>query len=52
MIVFLPLFSFIKAVADHVPMLHPFGYAIGNEGTSEGGGAASKWAKKVKSWFK
>lgn len=31
MIVFLPLFSFVKAVADHVPLLHPLGYLIGKE---------------------
>ncbi|RDV11917.1 AI-2E family transporter [Pontibacter diazotrophicus] len=35
MIVFLPLFSFIKAVADHVPMLKPLGYTIGSEGAKE-----------------
>ena len=51
MIVFLPLFSFIKAVADRVPMLHPLGYAIGNEDAAEGEGPASRLVGKVKSWF-
>lgn len=51
MIVFLPLFSFIKVVADHVPMLNPIGYAIGNEDTGEGAGPASKMKKKIKSWI-
>lgn len=51
MIVFLPLFSFIKAVADHVPMLNPVGYTIGNEDSGEGEGPASKLAGKIKSWF-
>ena len=51
MIVFLPLFSFIKAVADHVPMLNPVGYTIGNEDSGEGEGIGSKLAKRVKSWF-
>lgn len=51
MIVFLPLFSFIKAVADHVPMLNPVGYTIGNEDSGEGEGPGTKLAKKVKSWF-
>lgn len=32
MIVFLPLFSFIKAVADHVSILEPLAYTIGKEG--------------------
>lgn len=31
MIVFLPLFSFIKAVADRVSILQPIGYTIGKE---------------------
>ncbi|WP_017732607.1 AI-2E family transporter [Nafulsella turpanensis] len=35
MIVFLPLFSFLKAVADHVPILNPLGYTLGNEDVSE-----------------
>jgi predicted PurR-regulated permease PerM len=52
MIVFLPLFAFIKVVADQVPMLNPLGYTIGNEDTSEGEGAGAKFKKKVKSWFK
>ena len=51
MIVFLPLFSFIKAVADHVPLLHPLGYFIGKEDTSEGEGMMSKLRKKIKNWF-
>ena len=52
MIVFLPLFSFIKAIADHVPMLQPIAYTIGTEDASEGEDVGSKLAKKVKSWFK
>ena len=51
MIVFLPLFSFIKAVADHVPMLHPLGYTIGTEDASEGEDIGSRLANKVRSWF-
>ena len=51
MIVFLPLFSFIKAVADHVPLLHPLGYIIGKEDTAEGEGIISKLKKKIKNWF-
>lgn len=52
MIVFLPLFSFVKVVADHVPMLKPIGYTIGNEDTSEGESIGTKLAKKIKSGFK
>ncbi|MBK6265795.1 AI-2E family transporter [Marivirga sp. S37H4] len=52
MIVFLPLFSFIKSIADHVPMLHPLAYVIGNEDSGDGEGMESKLAKKVKGWFK
>lgn len=48
MIVFLPLLSFIKAVADHVPILHPLGYAIGKEDASDGKSTLSK----IKDWFK
>lgn len=51
MIVFLPLFSFIKAVADRVPMLKPLGYVIGNEDAAEGEGPAAKLFQKIKSWF-
>lgn len=35
MIVFLPLFSFIKVIADKVPVLKPIGYFIGKEDTSK-----------------
>lgn len=35
MIVFLPLFSFIKVIADKIPVLRPVGYFIGKEDTSE-----------------
>lgn len=35
MVVFLPLFSFIKAIADNVSMLHPVGYFLGKEDTKE-----------------
>ena len=52
MIVFLPLFGFIKVIADHVPMLNPLGYTIGNEDTSEGEGMGTKVIKKFKSGFK
>ncbi len=51
MIVFLPLFSFIKSIADHVPLLHAVGYTIGNEEGGEGEGLGAKLLKKVKSWF-
>lgn len=49
MIVFLPLFSFIKAIADHVPKLHPLGYTIGKEDTVEE--SESKIVRKIKRWF-
>lgn len=49
MIVFLPLFSFIKAIADHIPKLHALGYAIGKEDTVEESDSGLK--KKIKSWF-
>lgn len=52
MIVFLPLFSFIKSISDHVPILQPLGYTLGNEDSGEGEGMESKIAKKVKGWFK
>ena len=48
MIVFLPLFSFVKAIADHVSFLNPVGYAIGKEDTSEGEGMVAK----IKKWFR
>lgn len=49
MIVFLPLFSFIKAIADHIPKLHALAYTIGKEDTVD----ESQWGfiKKVRSWF-
>ena len=49
MIVFLPLFSFIKAIADHIPRLQPLGYAIGKEDTTDE--SESSFIKKIKSWF-
>lgn len=49
MILFLPLFSFIKAIADHVPRLQPVGYAIGKEDTGEESDSGLK--KKIKGWF-
>ncbi len=52
MIVFLPLFSFIKSICDHVPLLHPVAYAIGNEDSGEGEGMEEKITEKVKGWFK
>lgn len=51
MIVFLPLFSFIKAVADHVPHLRPIGYAIGKEDATDGKSALAKLAEKIKEKF-
>ncbi len=52
MIVFLPLFSFIKSICDHVPMLHPVAYLIGNEDSGEGEGMEEKIKEKVSGWFK
>lgn len=51
MIVFLPLFSFIKAIADHVPLLQPVGYFIGKEDTGDDEGTGEKIKKKVKEKF-
>ncbi|PTB98022.1 hypothetical protein C9994_00250 [Marivirga lumbricoides] len=52
MIVFLPLFSFIKSISDHVPILQPLGYTLGIEDSGEGEGMESKLAKRVKGWLK
>ncbi|MDQ3290993.1 MAG: AI-2E family transporter [Bacteroidota bacterium] len=47
MILFIPLFAIIKIVCDHIPVLQPYGFLLGDE---DGGQPA--WIDKIKNLFK
>ena len=46
MVIAIPVLGIVKVIADHVPVLNPVGYALGNEDIS----TDARWVEKLKDW--
>jgi hypothetical protein len=47
MVIAIPAMGILKVISDHMQVLRPLGYTLGNEDISND----SAWAEKIKSWF-
>ena len=47
MVLFIPLFAIVKIICDHIPVLHPYAYLLGEDDNGEPG-----WIDKMRGWFK
>lgn len=47
MVLFIPLFAIVKIICDHVPVLHPYAYLLGEEDEGKSG-----FIDKMREWFR